>query len=114
MKRYIVCFLTLCFLYSCSRSHTDVARDFAENMAKGKIGEAKKHATEATGNMLDFASGMGSLSIQPDYKFEIVRDTVVDNRAWVVFLDGNNKEETMHLVKVDGKWLVHLDMNSIR
>lgn len=112
MKKYLVCFIAICFLCSCSRSHTDVARDFSENMAKGKIEEAKKYATDATGNMLDFASGTGSLSVDPNYKFTKIRDSVADNRAWVVFMDGN-REETLELVKVDGKWLVHIDMNSL-
>lgn len=82
-------------------------------MAKGKIEEAKKYATEATGSMLDFASGTGELSVQPDFKFEIISDSVSDNRAWVVFMDGK-KEETVPLVKIDGKWFVHLDAKSMQ
>lgn len=114
MKVFIgVLFLAGCFLCSCSTSPADAAKGFAENMAKGKIEEAKKHATEATGNMLDVASGMGTLSIQPDFKFEKIRDSVTENRAWVTFRDGT-KEETLELVKIDGKWLVHINPNSMQ
>ncbi|TYR37452.1 hypothetical protein FXV77_05455 [Sphingobacterium phlebotomi] len=113
MKRYLICLATVFLLCSCSRSHTEVAKDFTENMAKGKIEEAKKYATESTGTMLDFAGGTGNLSVHPDFKFEVIRDSVADNRAWVVFKDGN-KEETVQLVKVDGKWLVHFDANSMK
>ncbi|MBK1439841.1 hypothetical protein JHJ32_07590 [Parapedobacter sp. ISTM3] len=113
MKRYFfICFLAGYFLYSCSSSPTNVAKEFTESMAKGKINEAKKHATEATGNMLDFASGLGGLSVQPDFKFEKIRDSVAGNRAWVTFMDGK-KEETVELVKIDGTWLVHIDPNAM-
>lgn len=59
--------------------------------------------------MIDFASGFGGLPIDPDFKFEMVKDSIVDNRAWVMYTDQNGKEKTIEVVKIDGNWLVHMD-----
>ena len=85
-------------------------KNFTENMAHGKTEEAKKYATESTGQLLDFMVGMGGKSeINPDYEFQFVKDSIVENKAWVTFIDAEGDEETVEVVKIDGDWLVHME-----
>lgn len=100
------------FLVACSSGPEKTAKNFTENLSKGKVEEAKKYATESTGKMLDFASGFGGLPIDPNFKFEFIKDSIVDNRAWVTFTDKSDAEykvDNIELVKIDGDWLVHMD-----
>jgi len=78
-------FLTICCVLGCSsgmNSPKSVAENFTENIAKGKVEEAKKYATESTGMMIDFASGFGGLPVDPNYEFEFLKDSIVDKRAY--------------------------------
>ncbi len=110
MKKNFLLILALGLLFSCSSSGPKkTAEAFLDNLAKGKVDEAKKYATEATGQMLDLASAFGGLEVNPDFEFTFLRDSVVDNNAWVYFADQDGKEDALELVKVDGKWLVHTD-----
>lgn len=59
--------------------------------------------------MLDFASGFGGVPIDPNFKFEMIKDSVVDNKSWVTFINQKGKKETMEMVKIDGDWLVHME-----
>lgn len=105
----IVSIVILFLLISCSSSAPgDVAKSFFENMAHGKIKEAKKYATESTGKMLDFAMYSGnSIPIEPDFSVEIIKDSIVRKKAWVTFEAQNGVEQIVELFKIDGKWLVH-------
>ncbi len=97
-------------LFACSSSGPEnAARNFTENVAKGKIEEAKKYATESTGKVLELASSFGSLEINPNFEFKMIKDSIVDNKAWVTFKNQEGKTETIEVVKIDGKWLVHMD-----
>lgn len=110
MKKYFMLILALGLLFSCSSSGPkDAANSFLDNLSKGKVDEAKKYATEATGQMLDMTSAFGGIEVKPDFEFTFLRDSVVDNSAWVYFTDKDGKEEEIELVKVDGKWLVHME-----
>lgn len=99
----------LTLLLSCSSGPESAVKNFTENLAKGKIDQAKKYATEPTGKILDLASSFGGLPVNPDFKFEMVKDSIIDNRAWVTFTNQDEEEKTMELVKIDGVWLVHLE-----
>ena len=83
-------------------------------MAHGKMEEAKKYATESTGKMLDYSVQLGrNQSIEPNFKVEILKDSIVDNKAWVTLIaqsevEKSEKEQIVELVKIDGKWLVHV------
>lgn len=109
MKKTMTLFALAALLFSCSSGPEKTAKNFTENLAKGKVDEAKKYATESTGKMLDFVSGFGGLPVDPNFKFEMVKDSVVDNRAWVTFTNQKGKKETMEVVKIDGDWLVHME-----
>lgn len=107
MKKYLFIALVAVFgLTACSQGPTDVAKNFSEKLAQGKVDEAKKYATESTGKLLDMVSGFGGVKVQPNFKFEPIKDSIVDEKAWVFFKDENGDKQTVELVKVDGKWLV--------
>ena len=110
MKKNFLLILALGLLFSCSSSGPKkTAQAFVDNLAQGKVDEAKKYATEATGQMLDMASAFGGIDVNPEFEFTFLRDSVVDNSAWVYFADQDGKEDEIELVKVDGKWLVHME-----
>ncbi len=111
MKKILFILAISSLLLSCSSSgHVKAVKNFTENMAKGKTEEAKKYATESTAQMLSLVSSMGAGEIDPNFEFELVKDSVVDKKAWVTFINQKGKEETVEVVKIDGKWLVHMDM----
>lgn len=97
------------FIASCSSGPERTAKEFTENLSKGKISEAKEYCTESTGQMIDFASQLGGLTIDPDFKFNIIKDSIVENKAWVTYKDQNGKQDVVELVKIDGSWKVHMD-----
>lgn len=111
MKRIFAILLVSTLFFSCSSSPETVAKNFTENLAKGKVDEAKKYATESTGKMLDFASSLGELPINPNFKFEMIENSIDNNRAKVTFINQEGEKETIELVKIDGKWLVHMESN---
>jgi hypothetical protein len=112
MKKVLFILITVALMCSCSSGPKGTAQQFSENLAKGKVDEAKKYATETTGKLLDFASSVGGGSkINPDFKFIFVKDSIADNRAWVTFKGSENeKEQTLELVKIDGDWKVNMDI----
>ena len=109
MKKILVILTLTLTLFSCSSGPETAAKNFSENMAKGKIDEAKKYATQSTGKLLDFVNAMGKSDVDPDFEFHFVKDSIVDNKAWVTAKNKEGKEDTIELVKIDGEWLVHLD-----
>lgn len=108
MKKIITLSVLVTLLLSCSsNTPKNTAKHFSENIAKGKIEEAKKYCTEATGKLLDFASSLATVPVYPNYKFEFIKDSIVDNKAWITYKNEKDKESTLELVKIDDKWLVH-------
>ncbi len=63
MKKIFLTLTASILLFSCSSEPEKAVQNFTENLAKGKVDEAKKYATESTGKMLDFASGFGGVKI---------------------------------------------------
>lgn len=112
MKKLLFTLIAFTLLMcSCSSGPKSAAQNFTENLAKGKIDEAKKYATESTGKLLDMAASMGGSKVNPDFKFEFVKDSVADNKAWVTFKDSSkDSEQTLELVKIDGDWKVDMGM----
>lgn len=97
------------FLVSCGDSPQSVARNFTENLAKGRISEAKKYATEPTGEMLDFASKIGAMPVNPDFTFVYVEKNVEGDKATVIYRESvDGPDERINLVRIDGKWKVHM------
>ncbi len=96
-------------LLSCGDSPQSVAKNFTENLAKGRISEAKKYATEPTGEMLEFASKIGAMPVDPDFTFVFVEKNVEGDKATVVYRESvDGPDERINLVRIDGKWKVHM------
>ncbi|WP_057938846.1 nuclear transport factor 2 family protein [Algoriphagus resistens] len=110
MKKLFTILSLATLLFSCSSGPEESVKNFTENLAKGKVEEAKKYATEATGNVIDMASAMGSIPVDPDFKFEVLNDSIVGNRAWITISTPNGKGEVFQTVKIDGDWLVHMEV----
>jgi hypothetical protein len=112
MKKTHLFLLLIAIFVACGglSSPKKVAAAFTESVAHGKIDQAKKLSTESTGKMLDFAAMM-KMPVKPDYKFQFLKDSIVGNEAWVSFIDADKREATLHLVKIDGKWKVHIENN---
>ena len=53
-------FLTVNFVSCSSNTPQFVAQNYLENLSKGKLTEAKKYATEQTGNFIDLSIWGGS------------------------------------------------------
>ena len=114
MKKRILTLFMVTILFSCSTndtSHITIAENFTENYAKGKISEAKKYATESTGKLIDLAISRKGHNASPNFEFVFLRDSISKNNAWVKFTGINDSihSEELHLIKVDGQWLVNLN-----
>lgn len=109
MKKMLLFLSVAALMCSCSSGPEKVARNFTENLLKGNITEAKKYATPQTGMLLDMTASLSARLADPDYKFEMIKDSIADNRAWVTYKNEKGKEAVLYLVKIDGKWLVSID-----
>ncbi len=104
-----LCLFSFFLLAACADNPRSTAQKFTENLAAGKISEAKQYATEPTGKLLDFAASLGTLPVNRDFRFTFISESVKDNRAKVVYREKPEAEEqTLDMVKVDGKWKVDL------
>ena len=110
MRKLFTVLILSALFYSCSSGPEKAVQNFTENLAKGKVEEAKKYATEATGKIVDLASNFGSVPVDPDFKFEVLNDSIVGNRAWITISTPNGKGEVFQAVKIDGDWLVHMEV----
>lgn len=100
---------SLFVLTACTQSPMSVAEDFSVALAHGKIEEAKKYCTESTAKMIDMSSSMGAININPNYKINCLRDSIVDNTAYVFYTENEaTRERMMTLYKIDGEWKVNM------
>lgn len=112
MKTVMKIMLLLCFallLTGCGDKPASVAEKFSTALAKGDFTEAKKYATSNTGQLLDFLAGLGpeanKMAENNDFKFVLIKEEINGDKATVFFKDGvSGKEDTLAMVKVDGKW----------
>ena len=110
MKSQITIFLLAVLAFcACRSGHEKAAKNFTENLFTGKIEEAKKYATESTVFMLDLGLSTGAIPLDPNFKFKMVNDSVLQKQAWVTFIDHKGNKDKLMLVEIDSKWLVHLD-----
>lgn len=111
MRKYLnLLIVSLLFcLTACTQSPMNVAEDFAMAVANGKVEEAKKYCTENTAKMLDMSSSMGAIDVDPNYKINCLRDSIVDNTAYVFYTENDgNRVRKMTLYKIDGEWKVNM------
>ncbi len=109
MKKFFAFAVLALLMVSCN-TPSSVTEKFAKAVAQGKVDEAKKYCTENTGKMLDFSASWGGMQVQPNYKIHILRDSVVENIAYVFYTENESpREHKMTLYKIDGEWKVNMD-----
>ena len=93
-----------------SDTPTQVAEKYLTHLNKMEFDEAKKYGTEKTAGMLDLMSGMASMMPKNENPgFKISGETIDGEKATVTYRnDGKDADETLSLVKQDGKWLVDM------
>lgn len=108
MKKLLFVLFASVLLVSCSKGPESAAKNFAENIAKGNIEEAKKYATPASQPILNLMAGFSSMSPKyPDYKFKMTKDSIEgDSVAWVTYTTPEGKEDVLNLKKDNGEWKV--------
>ncbi len=110
MKKLFVLAIVALLFASCGNAPSDVAEKFSTAVAQGKVDEAKKYCTEGTGKLLDLTASFGGMKVEPNYKMHVLRDSVVDNVAYVFYTENDSdKECKMTLYKIDGEWKVNMD-----
>jgi Domain of unknown function (DUF4878) len=115
MKRIYFSLIFTLFFIACGNGNSPkgVALTFLTNMNKMNIKEAKKYATPQTQQLIDKMSAFGGkMGDDDDYsRIIIVRDSIMNDRALVVYkTEKNPNEELLELLKIDGLWKVNLKM----
>lgn len=117
--RFSLAIVIAMFAIACgggSATPSQVAEKFLTHTNKMEFKEAKEYATASTGEVLDMIGGMAAMMPKEDPKsFKITGETIDGEKATVTYrTDGKDADETVNLVKEDGKWLVNMskeDMN---
>ncbi|SHF99724.1 DUF4878 domain-containing protein [Dysgonomonas macrotermitis] len=111
-KLLFILLLPFVFVACTGNGPEGAAKGFSESMAKGDMTEAKKYVTPQTGALLDMIGSMGGsekMPTYPDYKFEMVKDSIEgDSIAWVTYKTPTGDEDVLNLVKQDGEWKVSM------
>lgn len=105
---------------SCSKSNTPefVAEKFLTAMESANYPEAKKFCDEKTGQIVDMLAGIpiSEKDKKAPKKVTINRveeDKEDKNKAKVFYsVEGEEKEKSIDVVKIDGKWKVSLNKES--
>ncbi|MBK9148009.1 MAG: DUF4878 domain-containing protein [Flavobacteriales bacterium] len=89
---------------------TQVAEKYLTHLNKMEFKEAKAYGTEKTAGMLDLMAGMASMMPKNENaSFKISGEAIEGDKATVTYrTDGKDADETLSLVKQDGKWLVDM------
>ncbi len=123
MKKLIIPVFVALILISCGGGGGDagpagVAEKFSKAMYDQDIEEAKKYASKESAQMLDMIGGMMSMmpdsakADQPEFRFEIAKDSIAGDRAWVwEKTEDGGVGEPMELKKEDGEWKVVFSKN---
>ena len=121
---FLVLSSLLVFATSCASDESkaeEVTLKFLNSINEGDFKSAIEISDKKTGAMLTMVEGMVSGSEEAkakiqkdkkDLKLKVIKTVVADTSAQVTYVDENStekKEQTMDLVKQDGKWLVSVD-----
>lgn len=98
-----------------SATPSEVAGKFLTHIDKKEFKEAKAYGTKATGELLDMVAGMASMMPAEDPKgFTIKEEKIDGDKATVTYRStGKDADETMNLVKENGKWLVSMSKEDL-
>ena len=116
----ILGFVSFTFFASCGNDNDPeaVAKKFLDHVNKGEFKEAKEYCDEQTASLIGMMEGMAGDKTKElkdsDVKVEIVSSEVKEDKATVKYKtsggkSANSAEQTLNLVKVDGKWKVTID-----
>ena len=98
-------------------SPKSVAENFLKAMNKMDFETAKKYGSEDTGRLLDMMSGFAQMipdSAREEKKVEIKDEIIDGDKATVTYTQsGEPGEQTLDLVKIDGKWKVAMSKDSM-
>src|SRR5258708_7098370 len=108
----IIAFTFYCLLLiSCSGdSPKPVAKKFLQAYSKMDFATAKKFGTEETSKILDMLEGYSRMmpdaaKTKKEIKFEINSSKTTGDSATVTYLiEGNHKEQTLFLIRINGEW----------
>lgn len=118
--RFSLAIVIALFAVACgggSATPSQVAEKFLTHTNKMEFKEAKAYATKPTGEILDMIAGMAGMMGEQEAPqgFKITNETIDGDKATVTYrTEGKDADETVNLVKEDGKWLVNMskeDMN---
>lgn len=89
---------------------TQVAEKYLTHLNKMEFKEAKAYGTEKTAGMLDLLAGMASMMPKNENTaFKVTGETIDGDKATVTYrTDGKDADESLTLVKQNGKWLVDM------
>ena len=112
-------FAIIVFLISCGGgdSPKSVAEHFLKALNKMDYETAKKYGTEDTGRLLDMISGFAKMSpdsANEEKSFDIKTEKIDGDKATVTYVQsGEVSEQTLDLIKIDGKWKVAMTKDSM-
>lgn len=93
--RKLMSFLVLVLFLSSCASGPELLKLYRK--VGRKVDEAKKYATESTGKLLDFASSFGAMELEPNFKFVMEKDSIVQDKAWVTYKNPKGETETLQI-----------------
>jgi hypothetical protein len=115
LKRFVLPLLFLTFVIGCgSPKPSVVAENFYAALSKGDWETAGKYSTpETIQKLMPYASKVQPV-IAAAGKAKAIKETIDGDKAVVVveFENKKNEPDDVELVKIDGKWKVHIDMES--
>jgi hypothetical protein len=98
-------------------SPKSVAENFLKALNKMDYETAKKYGSEDTGKLLDMMSGFAKMmpdSARRERSFEIKDEKIEGDKATVTYSEqGEEGDQTLNLVKVEGKWKVAMSKDSM-
>lgn len=118
LKTFVIALLSA-VITSCGGgdSPKSVAENFLKAMNKMDFETAKKYGSEDTGKLLDMMSSFAKLmpdSAKKERSFEMKDEKINGDKATVTYVSsGEEGEQTVSLIKVDGKWKVAMGKDSM-
>ena len=121
MKKLLLVFgMAVLVLTACNKQNTPkaVADNFLKAWTSSDFEEAKKYGTEDSKKLLDMMNSFKSMvtdsSFNKEKEYKITKEKTEGDNATVYYkVAGNNVEEHLQLVKVNGEWKVNVSKESI-
>jgi lipopolysaccharide export LptBFGC system permease protein LptF len=110
-KSSLIITLISVIISSCTQSPSNAAKSYLEAVKNNEFEKAKSYATKDLQENLTYSSNSADIDLHKDRSFDIVSEKINGDMANVSFKTinkgiANPEEQTIRLVKQDGKWLV--------